>query len=93
MNSQQGFHVDPLLVSVLEGLQEGVWLLDVQTLRVIHANGASVQLTGYTAAQAKEQYVEVLCASLVQKAFWQDESNWQGGANFFLKFAVLMARC
>lgn len=82
MNSQQGFHVDPLLASVLEGLQEGVWLLDGQTLRVIHANGASVQLTGYTAAQAKEQYVEVLCASLVQKAFWQDESNWQGGAKF-----------
>lgn len=32
--------------------------------------------------QAQEQYVDVLCASLVQKAFWQDASNWVGGAKF-----------
>ena len=82
MNSQQGFHVDPLLASMLDSLQEGVWLLDGQTLQVFHANTASVPLTGYTVPQAKEQYVDVLCASLVQKAFWQDDSNWRGGAKF-----------
>ena len=69
MISQQSMHFGPLLTSMLDGLQEAVWLLDAQTLKVVHANAASVPLTGYTPQQAQDQYVDVLCASLVQKAF------------------------
>lgn len=82
MKSQQSMHFDPLLAPLLDGLQEAVWLLDAQTLQVLHANAASAQLTGYTPQQAQHQHVDVLCASLVQKAFWQDSANWEGGANF-----------
>jgi PAS domain-containing protein len=85
---QQSFLIDPLLASMLDGLQEAVWLLDAQTLRVVHANAASMQLTGYTPEQAQEQYVDVLCASLVQKAFWQDASNWVGGAKFLTEICT-----
>ena len=82
MISQQSMHFGPLLTSMLDGLQEAVWLLDAQTLKVVHANAASVPLTGYKPQQAQDQYVDVLCASLVQKAFWQDSTNWAGGAKF-----------
>ncbi len=88
MTLQQSFLIDPLLASMLDGLQEAVWLLDAQTLRVVHANAASMQLTGYTPEQAQEQYVDVLCASLVQKAFWQDASNWVGGAKFLTEICT-----
>ena len=54
MTLQQSFLIDPLLASMLDGLQEAVWLLDAQTLRVVHANAASMQLTGYTPEQAQE---------------------------------------
>ena len=88
MTLQQSFLIDPLLASMLDGLQEAGWLLDAQTLRVVHANAASMQLTGYTPEQAQEQYVDVLCASLVQKAFWQDASNWVGGAKFLTEICT-----
>ena len=35
MTLQQSFLIDPLLASMLDGLQEAVWLLDAQTLRVV----------------------------------------------------------
>ena len=46
MISPQSMHFGPLLASILDGLQEAVWLLDAQTLKVVHANAASVPLTG-----------------------------------------------
>lgn len=67
---------------MLDGLQEAVWLLDASTLQVLHVNAASVALTGYVFNAAQALHVDVLCDSLVQKAFWQDASNWSHGARF-----------
>lgn len=76
------FHSDPLPAALLDGLHEAVWLLDAKSLQVIHANAASEVLTGYSADQACTLRVDVLSATLVQKAFWQDAANWVGGARF-----------
>ena len=46
------------------------------------------ELYAMTPEQAQEQYVDVLCASLVQKAFWQDASNWVGGAKFLTEICT-----
>jgi PAS domain-containing protein len=75
---------------MLDGLQEAVWLLDAQTLRVVHANAASMQLTGYTPEQAQEQYVDVLCASLVQKRSGRMPQTGWVGRNFSRKFVQPM---
>ena len=71
-----------LFTAMLDGLQEAVWLLDAQTLRVLHANAESTALTGYEAQTALGLHVDVLCDTLVQKTFWQDASNWRYGARF-----------
>lgn len=73
---------EALFAAMLDGLQEAVWLLDAQTLQVLHANAESVVLTGYEAQAALGLHVDVLCDTLVQKTFWQDSSNWRYGARF-----------
>ena len=73
---------ETLFNALLDGLQEAVWLLDARTLQVVCANAASQALTGYSPAAALGQHVDVLCDTLVQKAFWQDAGNWQHGARF-----------
>ena len=77
-----GNFADNLLLSMLDGLQEAVWLLDAQNLQVLHVNAASIALTGYQPEAARGLHVEMLCATLVQKAFWQDATNWRSGAQF-----------
>ena len=73
---------ETLLTAMLDGLQEAVWLLDAGTLQVLHVNAASAALTGYVVNAAQGLHVDVLCDTLLQKAFWQDASNWSHGARF-----------
>ena len=79
----QEIHTPAKLMSqLLDGLQEGAWLLDAQQLTVVYANAASQTLTGYGSQEVLGRSVLVLAATPLQHAFWSDPLNWSEGAQF-----------
>ncbi|MEG0557595.1 MAG: PAS domain-containing protein, partial [Comamonas sp.] len=79
----QEIHTPAKLMSqLLDGLQEGAWLLDAQQLTVVYANAASQTLTGYGSQEVLGRSVLLLAATPLQHAFWSDPLNWSEGAQF-----------
>lgn len=67
---------------LLDALQEALWLIDAEDLRVLRANAASEAVTGYEPDAVPGLPVQVLAGTPQQQAFWSDPFNWQAGAQF-----------
>ncbi|WP_027015926.1 bifunctional diguanylate cyclase/phosphodiesterase [Comamonas composti] len=74
--------LDKAWPDLLDALQEALWLLDAQSLKVLHANQGSEVLTGYSPRAALGLCVHELAATPQLHAFWADPGNWADGAQF-----------